>query len=295
MNDIRHILAPDSYKSGLVKNMDREEYDSIIRLNVSTLATGLMPGSDIDARAVRDNFGKKKVFSAAKQDQLDCGTLGHIALIQPERIATHVAIWEGKIRSGNTWAEFQQKHQGQLIIRKDDHDAVMQDVQQLRSRETVAKYVRDVDAEVAVLAVEDGLFPQIYCKGLVDIIDLPKKRIIDLKFTEAGIDEHSIHGTMRRLWYREKMAMYRRWVAMATNTDKNDWKCWNLFLSRSGSLGIHEVPYTTAALEWGEARMLNVMAKVSECLASGDWPMLELESFADVAMFELDDEIEGAE
>lgn len=292
MNDIRHILENDSRPSGLVKNMDRSEYDGIPRLNGSSLSKGLMPGSDVDIRAVRDSFGKNVVYSAAKQDQLDCGTLGHIALIQPQRLVTDVAIWTGKIRSGNAWSDFQHTHAGKLIVREDDYNEVMADVQQLRSRETVAKYVRDVDAEVAVFANEDGLFPQIFCKGLIDIIDVDKKRIVDVKFTEAGIAEHKIKKTMRDLWYREKMALYRRWVAMATKTDKNDWKCWNLFLSRSGSLGIHEVPYTTAALEWGEARMLNVMVKVSKCLKSGEWPMLELESFADVAMFEMDDEIE---
>lgn len=289
MADISDILKPDSYKIGLVKNMDRDEYDGIRRLNGSSLAKGLMPGPDIDVRGVRDNFGRKVVYSAAKQDQLDCGTLGHLALIQPERIATDVAIWTGKIRSGNVWAEFQNQNAGKLIIREDDYDEVMADVQQLRSRDSVVKHVRDVDAEVAVFCTEQGVMSNLFCKGLIDIIDVPKKRIVDVKFTEAGIAEHKIKKTMRDLWYREKMALYRRWVAIATGTDKNDWKCWNLFLSRSGSLGVHEVPYTTAALEWGEARILKVMFKVAECLATGDWPMLELESFADVAPFEMED------
>lgn len=294
-SNIADVLKPDAYKSGLVKNMDRAVYDTIRRLNCSSLANGLMPGNDIDVRAVRDGFGVSRTFTPAHQDQLDCGTLGHMALIQPERIATDVAIWTGKNRSGGAWEEFQATNAAKLIVRQADYQSVMHDVQQLRSRDSVSQFVRDVDAEVAVFATEEGLMSNIHCKGLIDIIDVPKRRIIDVKFTEAGIDERSIHGTMRRLWYREKAAMYRRWVAMATNTDKNDWKVWNLFLSRSGSLGVHVVPYTTMALEWGEARMTKVLFEVAACLLSGEWPMLELESFADVAQFEMDDEIEGAE
>lgn len=292
MSDIANILKPDGRESGLVKDMRRDEYMGIERLNPSTLAQGLMPGLAIDVRAVRDSFGVQQTFTTAKQDQLDCGTLGHMALIQPERIATDVAVWTGKIRSGGAWEEFQQQHQGELIMRQGDYASVMHSVQQLRARDSVSRFVRDVDAEVAVLVTENGMLSNIHGKGLVDIIDIPRRRIVDVKFTEAGIDEHSIQGTMRRLWYREKMAMYRRWVAMATKTDKESWQCWNLFLSLSGSLGVHVVPYTTAALEWGEARMMRVLGSTAECLLSGEWPMLELESFADVAIFELSDEIE---
>lgn len=288
MSDISDVLKPDSYKTGLVKNMDRDEYDSIRRLNGSCLAQGLMPGNDIDVRAVRDSYGISRTFTPAKQDQLDCGTLGHMALIQPERIATDVAIWTGKIRSGGAWEEFQTANANKLIVRQSDYQSVMHDVQQLRSRESVAKLIRDVDAEVAVFASEPAIMGTIYEKGLLDIVSLNKQEIVDVKFTEAGISEYKIHKTMRDLFYREKMAHYRRLVAKATGTKPSEWKCKNLFLSRSGSLGVHVVEYTTMALEWAEKRMMNVMLKVAECLSTGDWPMLEINSFAEIAPFEME-------
>ena len=75
---IEMILQPQGV-SGMRPNMPRLEYDAIRRLNASSLCAGLIGVRDIDVRAIRDGFGVQRTFTTAKQDQLDCGTLGLLA------------------------------------------------------------------------------------------------------------------------------------------------------------------------------------------------------------------------
>lgn len=290
--DIRDVLTRDD-RHGIVVNHPRVDYMGIARLNPSSLAAGLLGVREIDPRAIRDAYQRQnEIEPPSRKDRMDRGTLAHLALLQPERLASDVAVWGGERRAGAAWDNFEDENDGKLIIRNEDYQSTMAAVNQMRSQKMVAQLLCDVEPEVAVFTQEGyGLVDTpIYCKGQLDAVCRARKVIVDIKTTEAGIDERSVQRTIREFHYREKMALYREWFASETKTSRDEWSCYNLFLGIGDRLGIRAVKFTTGAMEFGLFRMQAALTEVATCLAADSWPMFAKEDVMDVAVWECAEE-----
>lgn len=284
---IEDVLKDDGVPNGIRLNVDGKEHHARNRLSPSSLAAGFLDHREIDPAAIKLTFEQRREFTAAAQDRLDRGSLAHFALLQPEKLASHVAVWCGGKRAGAEWNEFEAKHFRKLILKKEDYDSVMLAVSKLRFNKEINELLSDGEAEVEMLTKEGRL----HCSGQVDFVSRGRCRIIDLKTTDAGISEKSLEYTIRDLHYREKMAAYAVWYARESGREVE--QCWNLFLRLKEPVAIVAKKFTTQALEWGWSRMLAALKSVDECLANG-WPIYFKSDIADVAPWELgDDEIEG--
>ena len=290
MRDIRFIVGqavnePEYYPQ------PRDEYKRYSGLNPSSLAAGLMGTTDVNPGAVKLAWeSPDRERTQASQDSLDCGTLAHLAVLQPELIADDVAVWKGDRRAGAEWDRFEDENVGNLIVRHRDYTRVMQAVNVMRSLPEVASKLVGIQAEVAMFVSESANGLVLECKGQVDAVNVAKRVIVDLKTTEAGIDQRSCEQTIRRFHYREKMALYRRWMAMCTATHADEWKCYNVFMSLTPPYGVRVIKFTSAALEWGEYRMQSAIDAVAECLVADEFPVYCRESVMSVEMYESDDE-----
>jgi hypothetical protein len=226
--------------------------------------------------------------TAATQDAMDRGTLAHLALLQPDRLSEDVAVWHGGRRQGGEWDAFTAENAGKLILKADDHRETMRIVNALRPDDLVASKLREVSPEVAMFTVEDG----IDCKGQVDAIHVGRFEIVDIKTTSTELSQRATESTIRRFNYREKMALYRRWVARLTQSDIDQWRCYNLFLGIGSHVGVRLVQLSSAALEWGEARMMNAVGKYGECRRLKDWPTFSRSDIVSVAEWEIGHEEE---
>lgn len=268
----------------LINDMNRTEYRSKPGLNPSSIAAGLIGTDDYDPRMTRDAMQQvDRDRTSAAQDAMDRGTLAHLALLQPERLTEDVAVWHGGRRQGCEWDSFATENSGKLIIKADDHTATMRTVNQLRSLESVSKYLRDISPEVAMFTDEGPTS----CKGQVDAVNYRVRLIVDIKTTNTELSQRGTESTIRRFCYREKMALYRRWIARETDTDPDEWQCYNLFLGIGSHIGARLVRLSSAALEWGEARMLNAVGKYAECVACDRWPVFERSDIVSVAEWEI--------
>lgn len=283
-------VVTDTPIRDIVVNMPRGKYRRNPGLNPSSLAAGLMTGGEIDPRAIRDAYEQVKTSrAAAAQDRMDRGTLAHLALLQPERLASDVAVWNGATRRGGAWDTFEAENVGKLIVRIDDYESVMAAVNQMRSQPIVADLLVDAEPEVAMFVGVESHGLTLQCRGQVDIVRRSDmKRIVDIKTTEAGIDQRSCERTIRDLYYREKMALYRKWIADLDGSDPEEWQCWNLFLSLGDRIGVRAMKFTTGALEFGEERMKHAIAETARCLASGRWPMFAKYDDMDVTLWEIE-------
>lgn len=222
---------------------------------------------------------------------MDRGSLAHLVLLQPERLATDLAVWSGGRRSGSEWCKFQDENKDRLVVTGDDFSSTMEAVNKLRSLPIVAELLCDIEPEVGIFTGLniDGLTIQV--RGQVDAIRRADiLRIVDIKTTEAGIDQYACERTVQQFHYREKMALYRDWVAAETHTDPDEWRCYNLFLSLGDRPGVRAMQFTSSALEWGRYRMQKALASVAECLRSKTWPVFAKSDFIDVKPWEIENE-----
>lgn len=281
-------VITDAPLSEYVVNMPRGMYRHKPGLNPSSLAAGLMDGGEIDPRAIRDAYeGEDRTRAAAAQDRMDRGTLAHLALLQPERLAADVAVWSGDTRRGAVWDDFRTRNEGKLIVRSDDYESVMESVNAMRAQPIVSELLCDISPEVAMFVPVYAAGLTLQGRGQVDAVNFAEKVIVDIKTTEAGIDQRSCERTIRDLHYREKMALYRRWLAELTDTDPEQWRCWNLFLSLGGRIGIRAMQFTPFSLEFGDMRMDAAINAAAECLATGKWPMFAKKDLMSVAPWEM--------
>ena len=281
--NIRDVITDDGQR-GIVLNMPREKYTAIQRMNCSRLVEGLLGPFEIDPVGVRDAFENTRAEpKSSQQDSYDRGTLAHLILLQPEQLVDRVAVWKGKTRHGSEWEAFENEHSGKLIMRPADVADVQRACREFRKTKQVNDLLRPCDTEVAVFSQEGGIF----CKGSIDAVTRAGLCVIlDPKTVGVGIDSETVRRQIRKFHYREKMAMYARWYTAATGREVD--AVYLIFISLPPQrIGVRLVKLTTAALQWGEARMLAVLRAVKECIAKDDWPTFFADDFADVSPWEL--------
>ncbi len=281
---IASALTVCGVQNGIVTGMPRADYDIIHRLNPSSLTAGLLGHDEVDPTAIKYAFENPETIVRAQssQDRLDRGNLAHMLLLQPERIATDVAVWKGSRRQGAEWDGFETENAGKIIVRRDDFIEVSAACKAFRFVPMLNELLTDLEAEVAMFSREGN----IHVKGLVDAVTSGSVcRIIDLKTTEAGFAWNTIERTIRDFHYREKMAAYKRWYERESGREVIG--CYNVFLSMNKPYRMRVVKMTSIALEWGQMRLLTAVDAVAKCLDSGRWPMFCGDDMADVAKWEM--------
>jgi len=282
---VRHIsdiLVDDGSANGVYFDVESKEHHARRRLSPSVLATGLLDHRVIDPAAIKFAFEEKREVTSAAQDRMDRGTLAHLALLQPEKLQTHVAVWKGERRAGQKWEEFEAENNGKLIVKQEDYLLVMSAVKQFRFNKEINDLLSDGDAEVEMLTKEGRLF----CSGQVDFVTSDSSKIVDLKTTDAGLDDRSLEYTIRDFCYREKMSLYKRWIER--ERDVEVLQCFNVFLRLKPPVGIVVKKFTSQALDWGWSRMLAAMNELDKCLDSG-FQIFFRSDIADVAEWEMED------
>lgn len=271
---------------GKLCQIDWQTYRGHHGINPSSLAEGLRGMMDVDVRAIHAAMtGTRKDPSPASQDRMDRGSLLHMALLQPERLASDIAVWRGKIRKGAEWDAFEHDNDGKLILREADYQQVMAVYNEVKNHPMCGGFLSGCSAEVAMMLEDCGEF----CRGQVDAVDLNRRRIIDVKTTDAGVSQDSCERTIRSLHYREKMALYRRWIAMITQTPANSWRCYNLFISMDETCpAIAKILMPENVLEWGEETMVNALRKYGAARKANEFPLFTLDTFVNVRPYEIE-------
>lgn len=271
-----------------IKHMSEDEYRANPGLNPSSIAAGIMSDGDVDPVLIKREYeGVPRKTAAAQQDRMDRGTLGHLAILQPELVDHRVAVWRGDRRAGNVWDKFVNDSGSRLMIRQDDYDEVMRAAEACLAVSQVREIFSGCTVETAFFGESEGMAT----RGRVDAFKSGDIHVIaDLKFTEAGIDHKSVMNTIRQFKYREKMAMYRRLYCQATGVEPELVKCFNVFVRLPPPAAVRIMKFTTGALEFGEYRIDKALKRVRECIETGNWPTFVADDLADAELWETPDE-----
>lgn len=284
---IEDVLIDDG-RRGVVIGMNREEYAEIKRMNATSLKTGLLGANDVDANLIKSTYEQTRSEPSANlQSSYDRGTLTHLVLLEPEKLVDFVAVWKGDRRAGAEWNEFNKINQGKLIMRERDVREVQAACRAVRSISQVNRLLRrQHQTELAIF----GKHSKTHLKGLIDSVtcDDGPVTIIDIKTTSHGIDEESVLRTIRKLKYREQLALYREMYQQAIGREVE--AVYLLFVALD-SIGVRLVKLTTAAMQFGLARMRQAIEAVESCVEKNEWPVFFGDSICDVSHWEVDDEL----
>lgn len=290
--NIRDVLVDHGLMNKVVKGMRREQYDAINAMNFSSLKESLIGAFDIDPVLGRDAYEQTRLApSQDLQDSYDRGTLLHLILLQPEEIAGRVAVWDGKTRHGAAWEEFKAHHTGKLVMTARDVRDVQTACRAVRSIPEVRDLLRPCDTEVAIFTKEGSIF----CKCLIDAVTREGEGLCvmyDPKSTRNGIDERSVDRQIDNLKYHEQLGWYRRCWNKA-NPNRPIEKAHLIFVSLPPQrAGVHVKTLTTAAMQWGELRVLQALERLEECLLKDEWPTYYRNTISDVRPWQIDDDME---
>jgi hypothetical protein len=154
---------------------------------------------------------------------LELGTIGHVAVLEPERFLREFVLWDAKTedgektapRRGKKWDAFKGQHSGKQIIRSDEYDVAIALRDAVRSDAVAMKYLAMGKPEVAMTWNDEH--SGLACKGRVDWITNVEQVdcIVDLKGTRNASPE-SFSRDCAKLNYHLQLAFYADGYEAAT-------------------------------------------------------------------------------
>lgn len=203
---------------------------------MSALKDGLYPNfsrADYDALGERENFSLLKhlhrspahyryaVLQRGRDADTDAKKMGrvvHMAVFEPGRFASSIAVWDGDRRAGKDWEKFKLANAGKELLRVEDVERCMAIQAAVRADPSAMRYVANGRGELTMLwthKVADigGNLGEtlLFCRGRLDFD--AQAAIVDLKtckdaspagFAKA-IWEYRLHS--QAAWYSD--AYYR--------------------------------------------------------------------------------------
>lgn len=236
-----------------------EEYRALPGVNISTLLK--MAKSPAHYRhAVEHGSGRE---TAA----MGFGRLAHVAILEPERYESELAIWRGGRRAGKAWEAWLEENAGKVQVKDDEHEQLMAMSAAVREHPAAGPYLASTAAMAEVTVAWQHRLG-IDCKSRLDWVDLDSDVIVDLK-TTIDASEVDFGRAAARYRYHTRAAFYcdayrARWgkeptfVLIAVEKEP------------PYAVGVYRIPED--AIDAGRNEYEDLLARVKLCRESGHWP-----------------------
>lgn len=201
-------MIPD----GIHLNTRRDEYDTIERVNFSTLK--LMAKSP-------KHYRHALLEPRTDTEPMKLGRCAHLAAFEPEKFRATVAVWDGGTRRGKDWDAFRARNADKELLTQDQYEQCIAIQKTVLADEYARPYVSNGRGEVTI-AWTDAQRDRgvnsysVLCKGRLDFD--AKGAIVDLKTTRDAGD-----GFGRQAWglkYYAQAAWYVDGYERATGIRK---------------------------------------------------------------------------
>jgi len=150
----------------------REDYDSIERVNYSSLK--------LIARSPA-HYRHGLLEGRADTDALRMGRVTHLAVLEPERFRSLIAVWDGHARRGKDWEKFCDQNQGRELLTVEERDLCLAMQQTVRSNRHAMRYISGGQPEVTILWTAEVGGRSVPCKARLDFDT--DDAIVELKTT----------------------------------------------------------------------------------------------------------------
>lgn len=203
-----------STKPNGVHFIERGEYDRLPRVNWSKLKW-------LDTSPAHYHSALLEPFSDT--DAMKQGRACHLAVFEPEQFKAKCVVFEGKVRRGDDWNKFVDRHPDDEILTVHQYETALAVGRAVGSSAQAKPYVSGGNGEVTVLwdyiapVTAAGPGFKVECKSRLDFIT-EWGAIVDLKTVTrvGGAKPEAFGWTCKNLKYDVQAAFYRRAYQRAT-------------------------------------------------------------------------------
>ena len=243
------MLTPGLHRN--VAEMVYREYDA---LNASIVKHGIGRGSSL--RAMKHAIDNPTEPTAA----MDLGTLLHAKILEPETFLDRLAIWEGGVRRGKAYDEFEAANAGRIIIKPDEAATIarMADAVMDNRRARVLFNAAGERECVAIWNTRLGF----QCKARIDYLNTDEMILVDLKTCRSADDgawaraAEDLKYDVQAAWYRwgfEHVTGKPCKVAFVAVENEGLHRC-RVFMIPPDVLAVCDEAFANLLPMWGEAR-----------------------------------------
>lgn len=287
----------------LVKDLLSEDYHGLTGTWSSSQFKDLLDDEEI--------FIKKyitKDIPRVEREVFDTGTYFHTAVLEPHKVTTEIAVYEGKIRRGSQWDIFKKKNTGKTIISQTQKDQGDLMVKAVRNSPTSQEYLEG-EPEVSLFieleivngiiyapkfsrvltqngwqpgGVKSGSGYPIIVKVRADT--LGETFISDLKSTSGNArSEDSVRGSISKYKYDLSAALYLDMFNLIRPAVREF--IW-IFASKT-SQNAQSWRASSSNIRIGRAKYMRAMIKLADC-AQANWELVDCLREAEPMPYEMD-------
>jgi hypothetical protein len=233
-----------------------DDYEAIDAVNWSTLKH--MDVSPLHYKHSIDN-------PAADTTRFGIGRAIHTAILQPERLATDYAVFDGSRRAGKAWDAFEAENAGKTILKRAEWDAVQNLAQHVLEDEVAQQWLGGKNALIERPITWTDKVTGLRCKARPDAVH---SAIAEVKST-SSIDDRKFRSLATSMGYFGQVAFYRRGYHELT-------KMWlpcaliPVEVDAPHDVGVFVVD--EESLRVADDKISRLLAKVAECRKTGVWP-----------------------
>ena len=208
-----------------------------------------------------------------KSDPMRLGTAAHFAVLEPERFASEVVIWDRVSEHGNHcprrgkyWDAFQAQHEGRLIVDPDEYDRALAIQHAVRSDKFAMRYLTRGAAEVSMRWMMRGRI----CRGRPDYLSIVdgKPHLVGLK-TAADCRPWQFSGAGERYGYHLQWAWYHDGYDLIRHV-KPRVKEIVVESAPPYSVVVYDIP--DDVIDQGRDEYERLLDLLSDCERANDWP-----------------------
>ncbi len=236
--------------------MEPTEYEKIDAINWSTLKH--MRDSPAHYLAALD--ADRKASKA-----MNLGSATHAAILEPERVPTMLALWDGGRKAGKAWEAFEAANADRLIVKPDEFSSVCAMAEAVHAHPEASRLLAlpgRSETPITWLDPATGL----RCKGLLD--RHTDGILIDLKTTRST-DPRFFASQAARLGYHLQLAHYATGLEVLTGSRP---AVYMIAVENAAPFDVAVYLLTDDVIIPAQETVGELLVKVAECRASGHWP-----------------------
>jgi hypothetical protein len=240
-----------------MKRLTFEEYLALEGINWSTLKH--MQRSPLHYRYALEN-------DREETPTLGMGLCTHTAVLEPHRLETDYAVFEGARRQGKEWEAFKAEHAHLTILKRNEFSYCM-GMRDAIQKDSLAKPYLSAGLFESSLSWTDAE-TQLGCKGRADLISTSKSAVIDLK-TTGDVIMLKFASIAARMGYHAQLAFYRDGVEALTG-ERLPVRILVVEQKPPHAVAVYRVGEDELAA--GQALYRELLEKVVECRRADWWP-----------------------
>ena len=206
---------------------------------------------------------------------LELGIAAHMAILEPDRFASEVAVWEGGTRRGKLWDAWKEANAGKLHLRTQDVDPLLCMREAVRAHPAAAPLLDSGEAEVSLTwdCPETGLA----CKARADWLHVESDAalLVDLKTARTTCPRRFARA-VADYGYHGQLAHYAEGVAAVHGVPVEAVRVVIVAVEKAPPYDVvvyeldHGIP--DGALHVGRELRTDLMRQLAQCIEADHWP-----------------------